>query len=42
MRVLYCFLLPPPGTHENVDDREAKADDEGYEQYDWSFTHSEQ
>ncbi|WP_136689732.1 peroxiredoxin [Halorhabdus amylolytica] len=35
-------LLPPPGTREDVDTREAEAEDEGYEQYDWWFTLSEQ
>ncbi|WP_135665137.1 peroxiredoxin [Halorhabdus rudnickae] len=35
-------LLPPPGTRDDVDAREAEADDDGYEQYDWWFTLSEQ
>ncbi|WP_181685208.1 peroxiredoxin [Halorhabdus salina] len=35
-------LLPPPGTREDVDAREAEADAEGYEQYDWWFTLAEQ
>ncbi|WEL22716.1 peroxiredoxin [Halorhabdus sp. BNX81] len=35
-------LLPPPGSREAVEQRESEADDEGYEQYDWWFTLSEQ
>ncbi|ACV11980.1 alkyl hydroperoxide reductase/ Thiol specific antioxidant/ Mal allergen [Halorhabdus utahensis DSM 12940] len=35
-------LLPPPGSRGAVEQRESEADDEGYEQYDWWFTLSEQ
>ncbi|WEL18598.1 AhpC/TSA family peroxiredoxin [Halorhabdus sp. SVX81] len=35
-------LLPPPGSREAVEQRESEAGDEGYEQYDWWFTLSEQ